>query len=64
MMYEYVHPNSQQTIMLVEYIEKVSEKRTRVRHLTKAGWWRYIKVSTEHLRPASPPSNEYLELFK
>jgi hypothetical protein len=51
-------------MMLVEYIEKVSEKRTRVRHLTRAGKWRYIKVNTEYLRPASPPSDEYLELFK
>lgn len=63
MMYEFHHPNAQGP-MLVEYIEKVSEKRTRVRHLTRAGKWRYIKVSTEHLRPASPPSKEYLELFK
>lgn len=63
MMYEFHHPNAQAP-MLVEVIETISEKRTRVRHLTKAGWWRYIKVSTEHLRPASPPSKEYLELFK
>ena len=63
MMYEFHHPNAQGP-MLVEIVEVVSEKRTRVRHLTRAGKWRYIKVNTEHLRPASPPSTEYLELFK
>lgn len=63
MMYEFKHPNSPHPLY-VEFVEEISGKRTRVRHLTKAGWWRYIKVSTEHLRPASPPSKEYLELFK
>lgn len=63
MMYEFHHPNAQGP-MLVGIVEVVSEKRTRVRHLTRAGKWRYIKVNTEYLRPASPPSDEYLELFK
>lgn len=63
MMYEFHHPNSPHPLY-VELVEVVSEKRTRVRHLTRAGKWRYIKVNTEHLRPASPPSDEYLELFK
>ena len=63
MEYYFQHPNASGPLR-VEIVGEVSSKRTQVRHLTKAGWWRYIKVSTEHLRPASPPSKEYLELFK
>lgn len=63
MMYEFHHPNARFPLY-VELVEATIGGKIRVRHLTRAGKWRYIKVNTEHLRPASPPSNEYLELFK
>lgn len=62
MEYYFQHPNASGPL-LVEIVREVSSKRTQVRHLTRAGTWRYIKVYTEHLIPCQA-SKEYMELFE
>ena len=63
MEYYFQHPNASDRLR-VEIVGEVSSKRTQVRHLTRAGTWRYIKVNTEHLLPAGPGDKKYMELFE